>query len=173
MTETYEPGNVHNHRGFMKTQYVITATLGILLVVFGQANAGEKELSQNQVPKAVMDAFDKTYPKAKGVKYEEEIFEGKTAYEVGYKKHGKEFELSYSADGTLLQKEEEIDVKALPNPVVQAIMKAYPKAMIEEAEKVMKPDGTVTGYEADIKVSGKEIELELDVRGNILKTKKK
>ena len=41
----------------MKTQYVITATLGILLVVFGQANAGEKELSQNQVPKAVMDAF--------------------------------------------------------------------------------------------------------------------
>jgi uncharacterized membrane protein YkoI len=34
----------------------------------------------------------------------------------------------------------------------------------------MKPDGAVTGYEVDIKVAGKEIELELDVSGNILKT---
>ena len=72
MTETYEPGNGLNHRGFMKTQYVLTATLGILLVVFGQANAAEKELSQNQVPKAGMATFDKTYPKEKGGKYEEE-----------------------------------------------------------------------------------------------------
>ena len=52
-------------------------------------------------------------------------------------------------------------------------MKAHPKATIEEAEKVMKPDGTVTGYEADIKVAGKETKLELDVSGNILKTKHK
>ena len=67
-----------------------------------------------------------------------------------WKKHGKEFELSYSADGTLLQKEEEIDVKALPNPVVQAIMKAYPKAIIEEAEKVMEArSGRLPADEAD------------------------
>ena len=161
------------NRGFMKTQYIITAALGILLGVVGQANAGEKELSKNQVPKAVIDAFEKAHPDAKEVKYEEEIFAGKTAYEVEYKKNGKELEFSYGADGTLLQKEEEIDVKALPTPVVQAIMKAHPKATIEEAEKVMKPDGTVTGYEADIKVAGKETKLELDVSGNILKTKHK
>ena len=157
----------------MKTQYIITAALGILLGVVGQANAGEKELSKNQVPKAVIDAFEKAHPDAKGVKYEEEIFAGKTAYEVEYKQNGKEFEFSYGADGTLLQKEEEIDVKALPNPVVQAVLKAHPKATMEKAEKVMKPDGTVTGYEADIKVAGKEIELELDVRGKVLKIKKK
>ncbi|MEI7995483.1 MAG: hypothetical protein WCH01_11335 [Methylococcaceae bacterium] len=37
-------------------------------------------------------------------------------------------------------------------------------------EQLMKPDGTVTGYEVEIKVAGKETELELDVSGNILKT---
>jgi uncharacterized membrane protein YkoI len=37
----------------------------------------------------------------------------------------------------------------------------------------MKPDSTVTGYEVEIKVAGKEIELELDVSGTILKTENK
>jgi len=35
---------------------------------------------------------------------------------------------------------------------------------------LMKPDNTVTRYEVEIKTAGKEIELELDVSGNILKT---
>ena len=67
---------------------------------------------------------------------------------------------------------EEIDVKSLPDPVVQAILKAHPKAKIKEAEKLMKADETVIGYEVEIKVAGKEIELDLDVNGNILKTEK-
>jgi uncharacterized membrane protein YkoI len=92
------------------------------------------------------------------------------AYEVEYKKNGKEYEFLYSAEGVLLQKEEEIDVKTLPDPVVQAILKAHPKAKIKEAEKLMKPDGTVTGYEVEIKAAGKKLELELDMSGNILKT---
>ena len=36
----------------------------------------------------------------------------------------------------------------------------------------MKPDGTVTGYEVEIKAEGKEFELELDPNGNILKTER-
>ena len=154
----------------MKTQYVITAVLVALPIMLGQAYAGEKELSKNQVPKAVINAFEKAYPNAKGLEFEEETFEGKAAYEVEYKENGKEYELLYSADGALLQKEEEIDSKSLPEPVAQAIKKAYPKADIKEVEKLMKPDSTVTGYEVEIKLAGKEIELELDVSGNILKT---
>ena len=154
----------------MKTQYIMSAVLVAVPMIFGQANAGEKELKKDQVPKEVIAAFEKANPNTKGLEFEEEAFEGKTAYEVEYKKNGKEYEFYYSAEGVLLQKEEEIDVKALPDPVVQAILKAHPKAKIKEAEKLMKPDGTVTGYEVEIKVAGKEIELELDVNGNILKT---
>jgi uncharacterized membrane protein YkoI len=154
----------------MKSQYLIIMALGTSLAVASQVNAVEKELSKNQVPKAVIAAFDKAYPNAKGLEFEEEMFEGKVAYEVEYKKNGMEYEFLYSADGVLLQKEEEIDGETLPVPIVQAIKKAYPKAEIKEAEQVMKPDNTVTGYEVEIKAAGKEIELELDVGGTILKT---
>lgn len=154
----------------MKIQYIMTTALGALFVVLGQANAGEKELSKKQVPKAVIAAFEKTNPNAKGLEFEEEMFEGKAAYEVEYKENGMEKESLYSVDGTLLQKEEEIDGKSLPEPVALAIKKAYPKAEIKEVEKLMKPDSTLIGYEVEIKVASKEIELELDVSGNILKT---
>lgn len=154
----------------MKTKYLMSAVLIAVPMILGQANAGEKELKKDQVPKAVIAAFEKAFPNAKELEFEEELFEGKTAYEVEYKKDGVEYEFLYSADGKLLQKEEEIDVKTLPDPVIQAILKAHPKAKIKEAEKLMKPDDTVTGYEVEIKVAGKEIELELDVSGNILKT---
>jgi hypothetical protein len=87
-----------------------------------------------------------------------------------YKENGKEYEFLYGADGVLLQKEETIDAKTLPEPVVQAISKAHPKATIKEAEKVMKPDGTITGYEVELKTKGKKLKLELDTNGQILKT---
>ena len=112
----------------MKTQYLMSAVLIAVPMILGQANAGEKELKKDQVPKAVIAAFEKAYPNAKELEFEEETFEGKTAYEVEYKKDGKEYEFLYSAEGMLLQKEEEIDVKTLPDPVIQAIMKAHPKA---------------------------------------------
>jgi uncharacterized membrane protein YkoI len=156
----------------MKNRYLIAIVLVTLPMTLGQANAGEKELSIDQVPKAVIDAFEKAYPNAKPSEFEKETFEGKTAYEVEYKENGIEYELLYSADGVLLQKEEEIDGKSLPEPVVQAVKKAHPKAEIKEAEKLMKPDGTITGYEVEIKTAGKKAELELDVNGNIIKTEK-
>jgi hypothetical protein len=61
-------------------------------MIFAQTNAGEKELHKNKVPKAVIAAFEKANPNDKGLEFEEEIFEGKTAYEVEYKKDGKEYE---------------------------------------------------------------------------------
>jgi len=154
----------------MKTKIFVAVVIGSSLALLGAAKAAEKELSKSQVPKAVIEAFEKAHPGAKDVEFEEETFEGKTAYEVEYKENGKEYEFLYSPDGSLLEKEEDIDLKALPEPIVQAVTKAYPKAKIKEAEKIMKPDGTVTGYEVEIKEAGKEIELELDVNGKILKT---
>lgn len=154
----------------MKTQFSFAALLIIMLLAFNPVNAAENEVSKDQVPKAVLEAFEKAYPNAKEVEFEKEMIEGKAAYEVEYKENGKEYEILYDAEGVVLQKEESIDVKTLPEPVVQAITKAYPKATIKEAEKIMAPDGTITGYEVEIKTEGKELELELDTTGKILKT---
>lgn len=153
-------------------QFWITPILTALLITLGQAHASEKEVSKDQVPKAVLEAFEKAYPNAKDVEFEQGMIEGKAVFEVEYKENDREFEILYDSDGVILQKEESIDVKALPEPVVQSISKAYPNATIEEAEKIMKPDGTVTSYEVEIKSEGKELELVVDSYGKILKTKK-
>ncbi|MBX3616828.1 PepSY domain-containing protein [Nitrosomonas sp.] len=154
----------------MKTQFSFVALLVVVLLTFNSVNAAEEKVSKDQVPKAVLEAFEKAYPNAKEVEFEKEMIEGKAAYEVEYKENGKEYEILYDSEGVVLQKEEAIDVKTLPEPVVQAITKAYPEATIKEAEKVMAPDGTITGYEVEIKTEGKELELELDTFGKILKT---
>lgn len=154
----------------MKAQFWITTILTIFLIAFGLANANAKEVSKHQVPKAVLEAFEKAHPSAEEIEFEKEMVEGKAVYEVEYKENGKEFEITYDADGVILQIEETLDVKALPEPIIQAISKAYPKATIEGAEKVINPDGTVAAYEVEIKTEGKKLELELDANGKILKT---
>ena len=127
----------------MKTQFWITTILTTFLIAFGLANASAKEVSKHEVPKAVLEAFEKAYPNAKEVEFEKEIFEGKAAYEVEYKENGREYEILYNSDGVILQIEETLDVKALPEPIIQAISKAYPKATIEDAERVIKSDYTM------------------------------
>lgn len=154
----------------MKIQFWITVVLVTLLVAFGQANASEEDVSKHQVPKAILEAFEKAHPNAQEVEFEKKMVGGKTAYEVEYMENGREYEILYDSDGVILQIEETLDVKALPEPIAQAISKAYPKATIEDAEKVMKPDGTVVVYEVEIKAEGKKLELELDANGKILKT---
>jgi len=156
----------------MKTQFLFVALLFIALLTLNSVNAAEEKVSKDQVPKAVLEAFEKAYPNAKKVKFEKEMIEGKAAYEAEYKENGKEYEILYNAEGVVLQKEESIDVKTLPETIIQAITKAYPKATIEEAEKIMTPDGAITGYEVEIKTEGEELELELDTTGKILKTER-
>lgn len=156
----------------MKNRYLSIAILGTALAIAGQANAAEKELSKHQVPKAVIEAFEKAYPGVKVKEYEKEKHLGSPAYEVEYEKNGVEYESVYNSDGVLLQKEEEIDSKALPEPVAQAVQKAHPKAKIKEVEKLMRADDTVIGYEVEVKSGGKKIELHLDTNGNALSTEK-
>lgn len=138
----------------MKTQIWITAVMATVFIVLGQANAGEKEEDKDQVPEAV--------------EFEKEMIGDKTVYEVEYKENDREHEILYDSDGVILRKEETIDVKLLPEPIVEAITNAYPQVFIKEAEMIKGPDGTITGYEVEIKTEEKKLELELDAHGKII-----
>ena len=122
------------------------------------------------MPQAVHDAFKKAYPNAKELKYVQEVMEGKTAYGIEFKHKGRNIEAVYHADGTLIATEEEIRISELPEAIATAVKTAHPKSTLKEAEKILKPDGAVSGYEVEIKEGKKEFELELDAHGTILKT---
>lgn len=147
---------------------VLAANAGLFSAT---ANAGGKELNRDAVPQPVLEAFAKAQPSAKVEEYKQKIRNGATVYEIEFKQGGVEHEYYYSANGALLETEAEIKLGDLPNPVVEAIKKAYPGAVLKEANKRSLADGKVSGYEVEVKHSGEELELELDADGNILQSR--
>ena len=154
----------------MNINLPVLMVLGAAALSSAAISATEKELPKKEVPQAVREAFQKAYPGAKGAKYSKESEDGKTLYEVEFKEKGKEIEAVYKADGSLYETEEEIDIRDLPEQIVQAIKKAHPEAVLKEAEKITGSDGKPRGYEVEVKVGKKELELELTADGNIVKT---
>jgi len=124
-----------------------------------------------QIPIAVLESFKKAYPHAADVNFEEESnAEGEAVYEVEFSDEGVEIQASYSADGTLLKIEEEIQFNELPEAVTDAIMQAYPDAILLEAKKIVASDGSVGGYEVEIEDDDVELEIHLEPNGLILNT---
>lgn len=154
----------------MKISLSTFALSGLLAFSLGVSADEEKKLTERQVPKNVQEAFQKAYPDAKDVKYKEEIKNGKVFFEIEFNQKSKELEALYSAEGLLIKTEEEIEIAKLPALIVQVIGKDYPKALLKEAEMILKPDGAVSGYEVEIEDGKKEVKLELDASGKILKT---
>ena len=149
----------------------------VVLLVFclfaAGASAQETEIKKADVPKPVLEAFEKAHPSVKDVKYEKEMRDGKPFYFFEYKEGGKEMEFIYTADGTLVEMEQEIDIKDLPANIADMVKKEHPTAEIFEVEKVMKADGSLLGYEVDIKEGdAKKLSLYYDTAGKLIRSHK-
>ncbi len=97
------------------------------------------------VPQAVKDSFANLFPGTMPTQWELDA-----SYEVEFTKDGKEVEVNFAPDGTLLQTEYEIDVDDVPDAAMKAVMTKFPNCEVEEAERVEYPNGQVV-YELDLK----------------------
>ena len=109
------------------------------------AHAGEKRLSEKQMPAPVLAAFHKAYPAAtiRGLSVEKE--HGKAYYEVESLDGMTRRDLSYLADGTVAEIEETIAAADLPAAVMAAVKRKHPGGMVMKAEKNTK--GATLTYE--------------------------
>ena len=119
-----------------------------------------------EVPYAVMAAFQKSYPDTKVSGYDKEVVNGKNHFEIETMVDKLEKTYVYLEDATLVQIEEEILAKSLPEIVLASINKAHPKCEIDEADKITR--GTTVEYEVVVEVGEKEMELLLALDGKIL-----
>ena len=85
----------------------ITLLSGTMLLMTGHRAFADRDLSETEVPAAVMQAFKSAYPNATEAKFEEETEKGIKTYEVEFKVEGKKFEVDYSADGKQLKAEQD------------------------------------------------------------------
>jgi hypothetical protein len=157
----------------MKNKTLLRGTLSafvIGLITGLSANAiaqEEKEMTQKDLPPAVLQAFEKAFPKAviTGVGREEIM-----GFEIESKDGNIQRNLVYLPDGNLFETEEACDAKALPDAIQKTIAKAYPKGEIEKAEKITR--GSVVEYEVEIEAGEQENEVVLDPAGMVIKADK-
>jgi len=101
--------------------------------------------ASHSCPAPVTSAVKKAYPGAKIASCKREKAEGATQYEVRVSRHGlKKTEIDVSPAGEILQTEEQIALKSVPEAVSKGFAGKYPTMKFDRAEKQTKRDGKVT-----------------------------
>lgn len=112
------------------------------------------------IPAAVRELASKTWPDARVVNYESELYAGTgRAYEVEVDAPGGQCELSATADGTLLYQECRIDPSALPAALAAKVDELWPGAKVLEAETKKGPD--VDEVTVEVEHGGREYYVRL------------
>lgn len=143
----------------MKTLIIILSVL-VSTSLFAQK---DKEHTKD-VPSAVTAAFVKQFPNVKDVDWEKEGKNYEAEFEVGEA----ETSATFTADGTLLETETEIEVSALPNTAQQYISQHYSGYTIKEAARITDHKGVVT-YEAEVKKKGESMDVIFSENGAFVK----
>ena len=118
----------------------------VVLVLLSQISCEkpeqEKTITKNQVPQAVLDAFNRAYDSAIVKEYAEESKNGQKLYEVSCEFEGRKIDAIYNADGTVNAIEEVITVDQLPNTIHQAVAKEFPQFSLKLVEKIVEKGKT-------------------------------
>ncbi|HKQ49734.1 MAG TPA: PepSY-like domain-containing protein [Phycisphaerae bacterium] len=147
-----------NHRrvGF------VAGLLGVLGAAGLAAALDDEKVPLDQVPAAARRALEMQAGGAKFTEIEREVEHGVTVYEAEWMDHGTEHEASVSADGELLEVEENVPMDKAPAAVREAIGKHF-----GAGTKVVIEKTTVVYYEVEAKVDGKEKELYFSPTGRL------
>ncbi len=133
--------------------------------------AQEHSIKRKDVPKVVLDAFQKSYPKAHIKGYAKEVEQKTVLYEVESVEGKVHRDITYLADGILHTIEETLPFSDLPEPVQATVHKEYPKGKVSLCEKVIK--GSTIQFELLVGSAGKKYEVVLNADGSIAKVEKK
>jgi hypothetical protein len=154
---------------FSKVAVIAVVALVVLTSVYA-AEDNERKLTKNDLPAAVLAAFEQSYPKASIESVSTETEDSTMYYEINSKDGKVKRDLLYAVDGTVKEVEESVKSRDLPGTVMQAVEKAFPKGKIKKAEKLIK--GGVTSFELVVKSGKEEFELALSTDGTITKNEK-
>jgi uncharacterized membrane protein YkoI len=119
----------------------------------------------SQLPKSVVDAVKKKYPKAEVKAAEKGDEDGKTVYEVSITNGRDKMDVTLDPAGKILLVEKEVAEKDLPKTVLAAAKAKYPQGAVKLCEELWKDD-KLSGYEVTIETSDKKsAEVEFDAKG--------
>ena len=159
----------------MKRNYLVLTLVVLLAGVLACLNVYADKHEHIKIPDKVMVAVKSLFPQAEIEEVEMDV-EGISCYEIEVEKGDVEFTLTVTPDGTIIEQEQEIDIKDLPEAIRNYIKTALSGAEIEEAKKeteyyeiiLKKLDKPKISYEIEMEKDGKEMEIEFSPDGTIL-----
>ena len=123
-----------------------------------------------------MESAKAKFPGGEIKEASKETEDGKTVYELEMKHDGRNMDVTFKEDGTLVLVETAIPEKEVPEAVMKAVMGKYPGAKLKLAESVKKGPQVkkeVDYYELHLAAGEKSVEVEVDASGKILETEEK
>jgi hypothetical protein len=150
----------------MKNYLVAFATAGVLLLA-GNASAQEKKIKRSDLPPAVEKtvAAQSAGATIKGFSTEKE--KGQTLYEVEMTVSGHSKDISMTADGSIVEVEEQVSLDSLSPEVKAGLQAKAGSGKIVKVESLTKKDKLVA-YEAQVQTNGKKSEVQVGPDGKPL-----
>lgn len=148
------------------TQLKFLLISGLLLFNF---SAFAQDITQRDVPSVILNHFQQNFPKAKDIEWE---FKGelyKVEFEIGIM--GKDHDVWYDKNGSILKHKEEILSSELPETVKNNLNKLYPKHRIKDVKKITQGSDVQYELEAKHKFLGEEWDLVYNAQGELLSKK--
>lgn len=160
-----------SYRFQIHTGTIAAAALAACLVA-GCASTRHEERSVTKLPETVENALNTKFPGARVVKATHETEDGVEAYDVEFNHSGRHCEADIAASGAILNWEEAVATKDLPNAVNAAVLKRYPNSTTTEAMRITGVKGnaeTLEGYEIVLTTADKRsVEVMVAPGGEIL-----
>jgi hypothetical protein len=148
------------------------AALAGAFLLDGGARADEAKVPLDKLPRPVVEAVKKRFPKAELVEGSKETTKDKTEYEVTVKNKGQKIDITLTPEGAILGLEKEIAAKDLPKAVAATLKEKHPKAVykiIEEVIKVKDGKETFAYYEVLLQTAANQtLEVLIGADGKIM-----
>ena len=112
-----------------------------LLVLVAPVRADEEKVPLDKVPKPVLEAAKKRFPKAEVVGVSKETEKDKTVYEVELKENGKTIDVTLTPEGVITTIEKQIDAKDLPKAVTVAAGEEVPEGYPQDHRSGVRGEG--------------------------------
>jgi hypothetical protein len=150
----------------MMKNYLAVVAAGVLLLA-GNASAQEKKINRSDLPPAVEKtvAAQSAGATIRGFSTEKE--NGQTLYEAEMTVNGHSKDVSMTADGSVVEVEEQVALDSLSPEVKAGLLAKAGKGKILKVESLTKKDKLVA-YEAKIETDGKKSEIQVGPDGKPL-----
>jgi len=146
--------------------YLVAFAAGTLLLA-GNASAQEKKIKRSDLPPAVEKTVAAQSAGATIRGFSTEIEKGQTLFEVEMTVSGHSKDVSMTADGSIVEVEEQVALDSLSPEVSAGLQAKAGKGKITKVESLTKKDKLVA-YEAQVVTNGKRSEVQVGPDGKPL-----